>query len=215
LLVCGAIACQAEGTSGEPPGPDVNPPLAGTAAPLPGAGTGGAPSSSAGMGSAGSGGTTAPVAGSGNMGGAGAGSALTTEECLAGLMAAGMTVTACEMCACAEANCLDELDAVKDDLVAAAMIMCVQDNGCSDQCCLCNAPCDPLGGNYGMGPCTTQIETAAGVTPGAGALVNGLTVMMVCSPTGPAENSCAKAARVGECIATSCAAMCPSMTACM
>jgi hypothetical protein len=61
----------------------------------------------------------------------------------------------------------------------------------------------------------TQIETAAGVEPGAGALRNAPVVMSNCVATGPADNSCAKAAKLAECSANRCPTECAAPSTCM
>ena len=159
-------------------------------------------------GSAGSAGVRAPVAGAGMSGMPG------EAECQAQVVAAGRTVGACEMCLCQMGKCQMEIAALQGDTNGNALVQCTNMSKCSGQCCLCGAPCDALGGNYAMGACAAQTETAAGVTPGAGALTNGATVSMNCALTGPADNSCARAVRLGDCAAMKCMAEC-GFNACM
>ncbi len=174
-----------------------------------GTGTGGATVGTGGMG----------AAGSGAAGSAGAGSDAgmvdpSVQSCLDGVMAAGTTVGDCERCLCQAGNCQTELMALKDDAAGNAVVACAKTNNCSGTCCLCGATCDALGSNYAMGPCANEIETAAGVTPGAGAVTNGPMVMTNCATTGPDTNSCARSARLAQCSADKCASACP-MQACM
>jgi hypothetical protein len=134
--------------------------------------------------------------------------------CVTDVMAGGRDM-ACASCLCMQ--CGPELTAVDGNAPANAMLDCIGMNNCVGQCCLCGAPCDPLGANYAMGPCAMEIETAAGVTPGAGALANGAMVTMACDPAmSPATNACGNAARLGECLSMKCMAECPSTApACM
>ena len=118
------------------------------------------------------------------------------------------------MCLCQMGKCQMEIAALQGDTNGNALVQCTNMSKCSGQCCLCGAPCDALGGNYAMGACAAQTETAAGVTPGAGALTNGATVSMNCALTGPADNSCARAVRLGDCAAMKCMAEC-GFNACM
>jgi hypothetical protein len=196
LLVIVALGCKSEeGNDGGG---------AGMAAPLAGA-------SGSAVAGAGAGG-----AGAGGMGGAGAGGTgdVSAQECIDAVMAAGTTVTACEMCLCQPGNCQAELMAIDGDADANAMLMCVRENNCDGQCCLCGAPCMSLGQNYAMGPCAMEIEQAAGVTPGAGALTNGSMVMMACATEGPADNSCANVSRIGQCVKDKCMTECTQAPAC-
>jgi hypothetical protein len=140
---------------------------------------------------------------------------VTSAQCISDVMAAGTTVGTCEMCLCQIGKCQKELMALKGDTNGNALVKCTRDKMCSGQCCVCGAACDPLGANYGMGPCINEIETAAGVTPGAGALTNGGAVMMNCATSGPDTNSCARAVRLGECAAMKCMTECMSATCAM
>ena len=156
------------------------------------------------------------------MGGAGAGGMAGTDvsadECIARVMAAGTTVTDCETCLCQPGNCQAELDAMDGNAPANAMIDCIKGANCDATCCLCGAMCDSGGSNFGNGPCSDEIQTAAGVTPMTGVLggiANGAMVMTNCSPDGPADNACAIASRLGACIKDKCAAMCTQAPACM
>jgi hypothetical protein len=151
------------------------------------------------------------MGGSAGMGGAGGTMAMDPgdAQCLLDVMAAGTAVTACEMCLCKMDKCRAELMALKGDTNGNALVKCSREKKCSGTCCVCRvAECGALGENYGMGPCINEIETAAGVTPGQGALVNGGTVMTNCAASGPATNSCARAVRLGECSAMKCMAEC-------
>ena len=129
-------------------------------------------------------------------------------QCLMDVMAAGTTVTGCEMCLCKMDKCQAEMTALKGDTAGGALVKCSREKKCSGACCLCGAPCDPLGANYAQGMCASQTETAAGVTPGAGALANGAMVQMNCAAAGPTTNACARATRLGECTAMKCMAEC-------
>ena len=178
---------------------------------------GGAGSTSVGQaGRSGSGGTAvAPPAGgaasSPGTAGAEPGGALTPEQCLEGLMAAGQNITDCERCMCQPDGCLDQIAVLEDDVPGAEMISCVLENNCDQECCLCGAKCGLT--TYGDGPCAAQIERAAGVTPGRG-LGNIAGVMEACVPGGPPTNSCAKATRLGVCIGEKCGSMCPLPPVC-
>ena len=209
----GSMAPPIGGMSGTPSTPvsgstgaagSTTPPRAGTG------GTGGSVS----MPMGGSGGMMGMTSGSGGMGGSTAGSSGSTgmnmgeAQCLMDVMASGTTVTACQMCLCKMDKCQTEMNALKGDANGAALVKCSQEKKCSGACCLCGAPCDPLGANYAQGMCAMQTETAAGVTPGAGALTNGAMVQMNCAANGPMTNSCARATRLGECTAMKCAAEC-------
>lgn len=181
--------------------------MGGAAGTTAGAGAGG-------MGGVGGAGGTTAGAGAGGVEMPGTGE-VTSAQCLMDVMAAGTTVTACEMCLCQLGKCNKELTALKGDANGNALVKCSRDKDCSGTCCVCGvAECGAFGENYGMGPCSNEIETAAGVTPGAGALTNGGAVMMNCAATGPDTSSCARASRLGECSAMKCAAECMP-TACM
>jgi hypothetical protein len=173
------------------------------------AGNGSGGRSSSGSGGA-SGGSGANAAGSGGGGDA------TVAQCLADVMSSGFTVTSCEMCLCQAGTCQAELSAIKSDTAAKALVSCTETNHCSGQCCLCatngkGAMCDSLGSNYAKGKCATEVETAAGVTPGAGAITNGSKVTAACSVTGPPDNACARAARLAKCATDKCASACPNV----
>jgi hypothetical protein len=144
---------------------------------------------------------------------------VSADECVAALMAAGTTVTGCETCLCQPGNCQAELAALDGDVAGNAMIDCIRVNPCEGTCCLCGAVCDSaLGTNFGAGPCGAAVQTAAGVTPGIGTLAaieNAPTVMQNCAPTGPADNSCARATRLAACVSDKCADVCPRAPACM
>jgi hypothetical protein len=119
------------------------------------------------------------------------------------------------MCLCQLGKCNKELNALKGDTNGNALVKCSREKKCSGTCCVCGTSmCGAFGENYGAGMCINEIETAAGVTPGAGALVNGSAVMMNCAVAGPDTNSCARAVRLGECSAMKCMAECMP-TACM
>jgi hypothetical protein len=195
-------------------------------------GTTGAAGAPAGAGAAGSAGSTTSAAGaggavagaggmSGGASGAGgeqgsagsAGMAAGPEaECQAHIVAAGRTVGACEMCLCGMDKCQPEIAALMDDTKGNALVACTNTSHCTGQCCLCGAACSPIGTNFAMGPCAAETETAAGVTPGAG-LGNAAMVMANCVVTGPADNSCARAVRLGDCAAMKCMTEC-GITAC-
>jgi hypothetical protein len=128
-------------------------------------------------------------------------------------MAAGQTTTDCERCLCVAANCQAEMNAIKSDSNANALVTCSKANLCSGQCCLCNTngQGDTCGyANYATGDCADEVETAAGVTPGAG-LGNAGTVTTNCAQAGPESNSCARVTRLAACAANKCAAECPSV----
>ena len=136
------------------------------------------------------------------------------EQCEAMVMAAGTTVTDCEKCLCQPGHCQPELAALTGDDAANALIACTKEHNCSGACCLCGAPCDSFGLNYGMGPCAAELEAAAGATPGAG-VGNAATVTMNCPPTSTDPNSsCVKATTLGQCAADNCADVCPMPPAC-
>jgi hypothetical protein len=182
-----------------------------TTPPSAGAGAGGMGGMSMSMG--GSGGMMGMTSGSGGMAGTAgssgsSGMSMGEAQCLMDVMASGTTVTACQMCLCKMDKCQAEMNALKGDTNGAALVKCSQEKKCSGACCLCGAPCDPLGANYAQGMCAAQTETAAGVTPGAGALANGAMVQMNCAANGPMTNSCARATRLGECTAMKCMAEC-------
>jgi hypothetical protein len=139
-------------------------------------------------------------------------SGLTTEACLAGLMEGGREITACEECMCQPTGCLAEIGKMQDDMPGLEMIACVLENNCDTECCLCGAKCGLT--TYGDGPCAAQIEAAAGVRPGAG-LGNVAGIMAACVSSGPEDNSCAKVARLGDCINAKCASMCAVPSTCM
>jgi hypothetical protein len=187
-----------------------------------GSGTG----ATAGTGASGTGATagTAATAGTGAGGGSGTGATAgaggsgddpSVGACLTAVMAADSTITAitdCERCLCAVGNCQPELTALKDDAKGNAVVICGKTHMCTGACCVCGAECDPLGGNYGNGPCLMEVETAAGVTPGQGAAANGPTVGMNCDPTmNPPDNSCLHAAKLAKCTADKCKDMCPNV----
>ena len=130
-------------------------------------------------------------------------------QCLMDVMAAGTTVGACEMCLCKMDKCRAELAALKGDTKGNALVKCSREKKCSGACCVCGATCDAL--NYGTGPCITEIEKAAGVTPGQGLATAG-DVMTNCAATGPETSSCARAVRLGECSAMKCMAECMTPT---
>jgi hypothetical protein len=137
---------------------------------------------------------------------------LTYDTCIEGLRMGGQPITECEMCMCQESGCLSHIDQMREDQAGTEMIACVLENQCDQQCCLCGAKCGLT--NYGKGPCAPEIERAAGLTPGAG-LSNVSGIMRYCVPDGPADNSCAKATRLGVCIAEKCASMCNVPPTCM
>jgi hypothetical protein len=174
-------------------------------------------SGSGGSGTAGvSAGASAGASGAAAGASGGAGSDPATTQCIADVMASGTTVTDCERCLCETANCQTEMNALKGDTAANALIACTKTHNCSGQCCLCKtsgkgATCDSLGSNYATGDCAAEVETAAGVTPGAGALTNGTKVKDACSDTGPDTNACARATRVATCATSKCKAQCPSV----
>jgi hypothetical protein len=172
------------------------------------AGVAGAAGMSAGAGAGGMAGAAGMSAGAGGAEMPGAGE-VPSAQCLMDVMAAGTTVTACEMCLCQLGKCNKELTALKGDTNGNALVKCSREKKCSGTCCVCGvAECGTFGENYGNGMCINEIETAAGVTPGAGAFTNGPTVMMNCAVTGPEMNSCARAVRLGECSAMKCMAEC-------
>jgi hypothetical protein len=180
------------------------------------AGTGGVAAGTAGV-AAGTGGVAAGTGGVGTggvgTGGVGTGGMGTGGMGTGGMGAAGSSGgTPCDMCV--NSMCSTKSTAVKGDTKAAAMFTCAQTKMCSDTCCLCGAKCDSLGSNYAMGPCHDEVETAAGVMPGAGALTNGAMVMSACAPTASPATACSKVASLAQCISMKCASMC-TIPACM
>lgn len=148
----------------------------------------------------------------GAAGAAGMASDPSIDQCLAGVTAAGMTITDCERCLCLVGNCQPEMTALQGDTKGNALVTCSKAHMCSGECCVCGAPCDKtLGTNYGMGPCLMEAETAAGVTPGAGVLANGTTVGMQCDPASTTDNSCAHATKVAKCATDKCKSVCPAV----
>jgi hypothetical protein len=131
---------------------------------------------------------------------------------MAGLEAGGQPITECEMCMCSVDGCLAHIDGMRNDGPGTEMLACVLEHSCDAQCCLCGAVCTLF--NYGDGPCAAEIERAADLTPGAG-LGNVDGIMMNCVPEGPADNSCAKASRMGVCISEKCASVCNVPSTCM
>jgi hypothetical protein len=132
---------------------------------------------------------------------------MTVEECTAKVMAAGTTITACETCMCQPANCQTQLTAIDGDANANAMIKCIKEKMCTGLCCVCGntaTKCDI--GTYGMGLCAAAFETAAGLTPGAGAIANGTKLGDGCKDT--ATTSCGKAAALGKCQTDKCKTEC-------
>jgi hypothetical protein len=107
--------------------------------------------------------------------------------------------------------CQTEMNAIKDDVNANALVKCSQEHMCSGQCCVCGATCGLQ--NYGDGPCAAEAKTAAGVAPNSG-LEAALTVMQQCAESGPDDSACARAARLSACALGKCAAMCPNLPAC-
>jgi hypothetical protein len=193
--------------------------LAGTA------GVAGTPAATGGIGGdIGTGGSAGVVSTGGSAGVAGAmpdaGAPDASDPELAMCVSDVMTSTPSTQAACASCMCTScgtELLAVDGDTNANAMLGCISMNDCSGSCCLCNLPdCATDPAMFGAGPCGNEIQTAAGVAPMMGligAITNGGMVMTNCSPTGPADQSCADAARLGECISMNCAIECP-MTTC-
>lgn len=189
------------------PAPMSTAPMTGTAAmggqqqpPTAGTGTAGT------MAMAGAGGTGATAGTGAQAGGPDA-------TCLAGFEASGSTASMeCRNCLCQPDNCVAELMAIDGDAAATAVVECGREAGCSGTCCLCGESCDidPIA-TYGTGPCAAEIETAAGVTPGGGVLVNGTAVSTACMDT---AGSCGKASALGDCSAEKCATECGT-TACM
>ena len=137
-------------------------------------------------------------------------------QCIADLTAAGTTVGACEECLCA--MCQPQLLALEGDTAASDLVDCQAATDCVGTCCLCGTECDPLGSNFGNGPCGDETQTAAGVTPMvglAGGLANGTIVTENCAATGPdPNNSCTKALALGECVSNSCSDVCESGATC-
>lgn len=201
-------AAQAGGTASAASAPSAG---SGGSVTAPPAGTGGSGTMVGGAGTM----VVPPAAGGGGSGGGGGestGGPLTYESCLDGLRAGGQPITACEECMCSESGCLAHIDGMREDAPGTEMIACVLENQCDQECCLCGAKCGLT--NYGKGPCAREIETAAGLNPGAG-LGNVAGIMRNCVPEGPADNSCAKASRMGVCIAEKCATMCNVPSTCM
>ena len=121
----------------------------------------------------------------------------------------GTPVASGDCDACSMSMCAAEVEAVEANADASALVACTQMAGCSDSCCLCGSACDPLGANYAMGPCDFEVETAAGVTPGAGALANGALVTDGCDQTLGQTTGCQIANLLGDCTAANCATECP------
>ena len=126
-------------------------------------------------------------------------------QCIAVFEAGGLRAGDCELCLCRSDRCQAESLGISGDALAEAVTTCGRVNGCGGDCCLCNAVCSSAGLNYGRGPCSSLIEMAAGVTPGAGVAINGAAVEAAC---GTPTNSCGKASRLADCRAAQCAADC-------
>jgi hypothetical protein len=146
-------------------------------------------------------------------GGALADGEVPAAQCAASVMAAGTTITDCERCLCQPGHCQAQLKALDGDKAGNALVACTKQKNCADLCCLCGATCDSLGANYGMGPCASELETAAGATPGAG-VSNASILMMNCPTTASPATSCSRAAALGQCVKDKCADMCPKPPAC-
>lgn len=132
-------------------------------------------------------------------------------QCVDDARAGGLTITDCERCLCQTDVCQNEMNAIKDDQKASALVQCSQQNSCSGQCCLCGDTCDL--GNYGDGPCAAEANVAAGVDANSG-LEAALTVMNQCAESGPDDSPCARAARLSACALSKCAELCPNLPAC-
>jgi hypothetical protein len=178
-------------------------------------GTGGVGASgTGGVGASGTGGVGASGAGgvSGASGGGGGGA----DACVTDVMASGRDMT-CATCLCT--MCATQLMAIDGDAEAEAVTSCVTMNPCSGSCCVCNLPdCTTDLNMFGMGPCADELQTAAGVTPMtglAGAIANGTAVQDNCAAGGPADNACANAVRVGDCLSMMCMTQCTQAPACM
>jgi hypothetical protein len=173
-------------------------------------GTGGVGAS--GTGGAGASGTGGASGASGAGGGGGGGA----DACVTEVVAGGRDMT-CATCLCT--MCATQLMAIDGDAEAEAVTSCVTMNPCSGSCCLCNLPdCTTDLNMFGMGPCGDELQTAAGVTPMTGlegAIANGSTVQTNCAADGPADNACANAVRLGECLAMMCTTQCTQAPACM
>jgi hypothetical protein len=169
-------------------------------------GAGGAEEGGSG-GSSGNGG----AGGNGGEGGSGGEVDQAAEQCVNDSMAAGQTITDCERCLCQTGVCQTQMNAIKDDVNANALVKCSQENMCSGQCCLCGDTCSLT--NYGDGMCAAEAKVAAGVAPDSG-LEAILTVMERCAEAGPEDSACARAARLSACALSNCAAMCPNLPAC-
>lgn len=182
-------------------------------------GTGGVGASgTGGVGTSGTGGA-AGTSGAGGVGGAGGASGAGgggADACVTEVMAGGRDMT-CATCLCT--MCATQLMAIDGDAEAEAVTSCVTMNPCSGSCCVCNLPdCMSDLNMFGMGPCADELQTAAGVTPMTGlggAIANGTMVQTNCAADGPADNSCANAVRVGDCMAAMCMTQCTPPPACM
>jgi hypothetical protein len=171
-------------------------------------GKGGSGGGSAGQG--GKGGSGAAAGGGG--GGAGSGD-VAYDACIERAGAAGQDVDDCTRCLCQADNCQVQLAAATDDPKSNAVVVCGQDNGCTDQCCLCGDTCSFNGSNYGKGPCAAEIKTAAGVSPSSG-LESAPTVLEKCDRNVSPDNSCRKIAVLAKCALDKCASACPVASSC-
>ena len=223
----------ATGTGSAASGPGVNTSAGMTASVAGAMGAAG----SAGAGTAAAAGTTALQAGSGGAAGAatggagamsgvggmgGAGGAVmeaSAAECTAAIMAAGSTVTDCEVCLCQVGNCQAELAALDGDALGNALVDCSSAHACTGQCCVCGtssqgAMCASDASDFGMGPCAVEVQMAAGATPMTGldgVIANMEALMANCTATGTdATNSCTKALKLEQCSKDKCEDACPS-----
>jgi hypothetical protein len=211
----------AGGTTGAPTSGAANP-SSNDSGGAPASGSGGSAPASSGSGGAPASGTSAGTmdAGTRSDGATPSDAAVLADgevppaQCEAKVMAAGTTITDCERCLCQPGHCQAQLQALEGDTKANALIACTKKHNCDTNCCLCGAPCDSLGANYGMGPCAAEFEAAAGATPGAG-LSNVSILMMNCPPmsTDP-KSSCVRASALGQCAKDKCADACPAAPTC-
>jgi hypothetical protein len=173
-----------------------------------GAGSGGAGAS----GNGGTGGTGGAAAGSGGTSGSGGTGDAAYEQCLSDAVNAGQEVGDCARCLCQADNCQARLNTATHDAKANAVVICSQQQSCTDLCCLCGS--NSCGSeNYATGPCSDEIESAAGVTPGGG-LLNALTVSAKCTRSATDDNSCYRATVLADCEREKCAEVCPISTSC-
>ena len=132
----------------------------------------------------------------------------------------GATPTTQECASCMCDACRPELkDSRSFGQPSLDLVLCALANNVSGDCAVCGAPCDPLGGNTGQGPCWAEACIAADT--GVNSIVctpnDALSFQPLrdaCNNAPGSDNACAAANLRRDCALANCASVCRVTPAC-